>query len=111
QRVSGVRAPAPLFTSLLNYRHSPGFEWGIDSKPAVSVGIEGAEVLHVEERTNYPLMVAVDDTGVGFGVTAQVVAPLDPAAVCVMVCTALENVVALLETAPDTPVHLVDVMD
>ncbi|WP_198047089.1 non-ribosomal peptide synthetase [Kutzneria sp. 744] len=109
QRVSGVRAPAPVFTSLLNYRHSPVAAPGTD--PDQGMKFDGIQSLHAQERTNYPVALAVDDTGVGFAVTAKVVAPLDPNAVCAMVCTALENVVALLETVPDTPVRHVQVLD
>ncbi|MGH7746346.1 MAG: condensation domain-containing protein, partial [Candidatus Dormibacteria bacterium] len=49
QPASGVSPPTPLFTSLLNYRHSPAFEQQPDA------GIEGITVLHAQERTNYPL--------------------------------------------------------
>ena len=39
QRASGVPAPAPLFTALLNYRHSqPGAQ--------ETRGLDGIEVLH-----------------------------------------------------------------
>src|SRR5260370_13290268 len=45
QQASGVAAPAPLFTSILNYRHSqpPG--------PGERVGLEGVE-LRSEEHTS-----------------------------------------------------------
>ena len=50
QRCSGVPAPAPVFSALLNYRHSPGRDGGRDD-----ARLEGVEVLSAEERTNYPL--------------------------------------------------------
>ncbi|MDU0973351.1 MAG: amino acid adenylation domain-containing protein, partial [Actinomyces urogenitalis] len=49
QRCSGVAAPAPLFSALLNYRHSAA------GGAAEQAQWEGIEVLHAEERTNYPL--------------------------------------------------------
>ncbi|WP_208450766.1 condensation domain-containing protein, partial [Burkholderia anthina] len=48
QRCSGVAAPAPLFSALLNYRHNV-----IAAEPEnVDAGFE---FLHAQERTNYPL--------------------------------------------------------
>ncbi|WP_199923304.1 hypothetical protein, partial [Streptomyces sp. NRRL S-813] len=62
QRCSMVPAGTPLFTSLLNYRHSA--VESVDTEPAeVWAGITG---LGGEERTNYPLAVSVDDVGDGF---------------------------------------------
>src|SRR5260370_23878660 len=96
QQASGVAAPAPLFTSILNYRHSqpPG--------PGERVGLEGVELVYEQERTNYPLTVSVDDTGTGFVLTAHVVAPGDPQQVCALVHTAAANLVTVLEEAPAT---------
>jgi len=71
QRASGVAAPAPLFTSLLNYRHSPQRDSG-------RAGLDGIEVIHASGATNYPVTVSVDDDGTGFALTAEVAAPGDP---------------------------------
>ncbi|WP_162886469.1 condensation domain-containing protein, partial [Pseudomonas syringae] len=56
QRCSGVAAPLPLFSSLLNYRHSGVAEPSVESIEAW----RGIEVLSGEERTNYPLTLNVD---------------------------------------------------
>src|SRR6266540_1342178 len=68
QQASGVAAPAPLFTSILNYRHSqaPGPSAG---------GLEGIEMLRAREGTNYPLTVSIDDSGTGFAFTVHAAAP------------------------------------
>ncbi|WP_275563227.1 condensation domain-containing protein, partial [Streptomyces sp. 5-6(2022)] len=55
QRCSGVHASMPLFTSLLNYRHSAE-----TSDVTTAVG-DGFELLRGQGRTNYPLTVSVDD--------------------------------------------------
>ena len=70
---SGVAAPAPLFTTLLNYRHSPGVAAGGGGVLA------GVRVLFARERTNYPVTVSVDETGGGFSVKVQAMAPVDAA--------------------------------
>ncbi|WP_213291186.1 condensation domain-containing protein, partial [Bradyrhizobium sp. sGM-13] len=80
QRCSGVAAPAPLFSSILNYRHN--------AMPANSstdqnnAGVHGIEWLGGEERTNYPLMLAIEDYGQALGLAAQVVHPLSADRIC-----------------------------
>ena len=65
QRCSGVASPAPLFTTLLNYRY-------IAPSAASRSGIER---LGGRERTNYPLSIAINDHGealsLGMGKVAQ----------------------------------------
>ncbi|HLK00714.1 MAG TPA: condensation domain-containing protein, partial [Streptosporangiaceae bacterium] len=81
QQASGVTPPAPLFTTLLNYRHTQLTRQG-------SARIAGIEVLAGRERTNYPVTTSVDDTGSAFVITVQSVAPIDPAQVCRLIQTA-----------------------
>ena len=104
QQASGVAAPAPLFTSIFNYRHSAPIS------PAAGAG-EGIEVLFTRERTNYPLSVSVDDLGAGFGIAVAAVEPIDARQVCGLVHTAAANLAAVLEQAPATPLHAVQVLD
>ncbi|WP_416987086.1 amino acid adenylation domain-containing protein, partial [Streptomyces sp. T028] len=91
QQASGVQPPAPLFTSLFNYRHAhrpTGHRSG-----GTTGGLAGMRALLTLERTNYPLAVAVDDLGVGFGVTVDVVEPGDAGLVCGLLGTAVEGLV------------------
>ncbi|WP_431041737.1 non-ribosomal peptide synthase/polyketide synthase [Streptomyces sp. P1-3] len=108
QQASGVAADAPLFTSMLNYRHSTG-----SSQDVADIG-EGIELVFSRERTNYPLSVVVDDSGDGLGLTVDAVAPIDAGAVTAMVGTATESLVAVLERAleggPDLPLSAVEVL-
>ena len=104
QQASGVVPPAPLFTTLLNYRHSQ------PAAPGAGRGITGIEVLYGRPRTNYPVSVSVDDTGAGFILTIQSVAPADPAEVCALLATATAGLVGALEEAPQTPLHEVPVL-
>ena len=108
QRCSAVVAPAPLFSALLNYRHSPIEERA--SGGAAPPDWEGVETLYVEERTNYPLTLSVDDFGEGFQLTAQTQAPIVPHRVCDFMQVALERLVNTLEMAPETAARTIDVL-
>ncbi|HEU4556635.1 MAG TPA: AMP-binding protein, partial [Longimicrobium sp.] len=106
QRSSGVAAPAPLFTSLLNYRYLDG------GGRASGAGQPGGSVrgIRFEERTNYPVMLSVDDLGEEFTLVAQVAAPAEAERVCQMMHTALERLVEALEASPGRAIASIDVL-
>ena len=106
QRCSGVAAPAPLFTSLLNYRYARRER---ASQEAGQPG-EGVRGIRGQERTNYPVMLSVDDLGEAFSLAAQVAAPADAEQVCRMMHTALERLVEALEVAPGRAIGSIDVL-
>jgi amino acid adenylation domain-containing protein/natural product biosynthesis luciferase-like monooxygenase protein len=108
QRCSRVPAPAPLFTSLLNYRHNPEAE--NVSSPEKPWAWEGMQVLHMEERTNYPLVLSVDDLGQGFMLTAQTEAWVGPKRVCEYMIRALESLTRALETEPRAALSRLEVL-
>ncbi|MFE5613417.1 amino acid adenylation domain-containing protein, partial [Streptomyces sp. NPDC056540] len=99
QQASGLPAQTPLFTSLINYRHSASATLGAE------VSLEGVELHHVKERTNYPLSVSIDDTATEFVLTVRAAAPADPQAVCDALDTAVTNLVIALEAAPERPIR------
>ena len=106
QRCSAVPAPAPLFTSLLNYRHGT-----LARGEAAGRAWAGIRVAHSEQRTNYPVVLSVDDWGdAGFGLTVHVVDTLSAERVWLYMHTALEAVIAALETSPATPLATLDVL-
>ncbi|MGW8871157.1 amino acid adenylation domain-containing protein, partial [Streptomyces sp. NPDC055768] len=106
QAAGGVPASVPLFTTLFNYRHGNRVP-GDDSHAG---GMPGMTVLSTEDRTNYPLVVSVDDSGAGFVLTAGTAAPGDPELVCASLHTALESLITGLEEAPSTPLPAVEVL-
>ncbi|MFJ7498099.1 condensation domain-containing protein, partial [Streptomyces sp. NPDC097727] len=107
QRASGAVGDTPLFTSFLNYRRNPGED--------IDAGLEGGRVALVRERTNYPLVILVDDNGKGIEIAVDAVAPIDSLAVGILVRTASETLVSALESAldggPDLPLSAIDVLD
>ncbi len=86
-QASGVSADAPLFTALLNYRHSAPA--GSGTADTGTGAFDGIELLLSQERTKYPLVVSVDDTGTGLAVTTRAVAPIRPRDVCRWLVTAV----------------------
>ena len=100
QRCSGVVAPAPLFSAMLNYRHSAATDMA-----AIIEVAAGIQVLGAEERTNYPLTVNVDDLGEGFALTVMVHASLDARQIAGYLHTALDSLADALEQRPDTPLN------
>ncbi|MCG1042450.1 amino acid adenylation domain-containing protein [Mycetohabitans sp. B8] len=103
QRCSGVPAGTPLFNALLNYRHN-----AMDSSG--HSGLPGVELLSAQERTNYPLILSVEDDGQTLGLTAQSVSSLEPERVCAYMQQALQSLADVLEAAPDTAVQQLQVL-
>ncbi|MET9888589.1 condensation domain-containing protein, partial [Streptomyces sp. NPDC006430] len=99
QQVSGVPGDTPLFTSMFNYRHNAS----LSSNGVAGAGQDthGFRTLLAQERTNYPLSVAVNDGGKELRLAIDAVGPIDPQAVAALVATATENLVAALEEALD----------
>nr|WP_163500586.1 non-ribosomal peptide synthetase [Halomonas socia] len=95
QRCSGLSGGSPLFTSLLNYRYSALQEEGTPTHTW-----EGMEVLSGQERTNYPIGMAVDDSGEGFQLVGQVSRTIGAQRLCDYMCSAVAGIVESLQTAP-----------
>ncbi|RAW82688.1 non-ribosomal peptide synthetase, partial [Photorhabdus laumondii] len=103
QRCSGVSGEAPLFSALLNYRHS--------AQPVTTDAIiSGIEVLSEQERTNYPFVLSVEDFGHALGLTAQIIQPIDPERICGYMQQALESLAEALEQRPETPVRALNIL-
>ncbi|HEU5138276.1 MAG TPA: amino acid adenylation domain-containing protein [Steroidobacteraceae bacterium] len=96
QRCSSIAGSRPLFSAVLNYRHSsPGRSAVLEEK--------GMRVLEAQERSNYPLLIAVSDLGESFDVVAQTDPRVDPQRVAGYLHEALASVVDALESAPSSP--------
>ena len=107
QQASGIAGDAPLFTALFNYRHIGRGAAPAPETPSTG-GIRG---IRVEERTNYPLTVSVNDFGGDrFEVMVQAVTAIDPEAVGELVRTALAQVVAALAGDADTDLSTLEVL-
>jgi len=106
QRCSGVAAPSPLFSAMLNYRHSVSEE----QLQANRLAWQGIENLSSEERTNYPLSFNVDDLGQGFDLTAMTPSQIGAARVCGYMQQALAGLVEALEQTPQQALNRLPVL-
>ncbi|TFF01577.1 amino acid adenylation domain-containing protein, partial [Pseudomonas sp. BCA14] len=98
QRCSGVAQSTPLFSALLNYRHTPAAHTGLTAE--IEQAWHGMRFLTAEERTNYPVSLSVNDLGEDFSLDALTVASVDPHLICGYLVTLLEQLVDALEHSP-----------
>jgi amino acid adenylation domain-containing protein len=96
QRCSSIAGTTPLFTSLLNFRHSVS-----DAESASAAGVR--VVARGEAWTNYPITMTVDDLGDGFSLMAKVDRRIGAHRMLDCLSTALESLCRALERAPHTP--------
>jgi len=102
QRCSGIRAGAPLFTALLNYRHNA---------PIPEPRTAGIHIVDSGEAfTSYPITLVVDDLGEGFSLIAQTDSRIDPRRLMAYLQTALQSLVRSLQQASDTPALMLQIL-
>ncbi len=104
QRCSSVAGSAPLFTALLNYRHS------VSTLEAQWSTAQAVRMLALHERTNYPVTLSVDDLGAGFTLNAQTDRRIDPRRLTSYVRTAISSLVDALEQEASTPILALTVL-
>ncbi|OTA16216.1 Amino acid adenylation [Xenorhabdus vietnamensis] len=110
QRCSGVAQPMPLFSALLNYRHSHMDNGQSGDAETVDSTWAGVRILAAEERTNFPITLSVDDMGIGFHLTAQTVTSIDPARMTGYLVTAIGGLIDALIHNPQLPILQVPVL-
>ena len=100
QGFSRVALPAPLFTTLLNYRHSASNAAG--TARGVMGSADGLRILRTRERSHYPIMVAVDEFAGGFELIAQAPRQTGAARVAALMAAALSVLAKALAGMPET---------
>jgi amino acid adenylation domain-containing protein len=108
QQCSAVPAPEPLFSALFNYRHAGSGGGGGGGGTSTARGPRQA--VHVMERSNYPLNLAVNDWGDRFSLSVQAEAEVGAQRVCAMMHRALVGLVGALEEAPERPLRSIEVL-
>jgi len=108
QRCSKVAAPTPLFSALLNCRHSEGAT-GVPVKEPLQLW-EGIECLRAEKRSMHLLTLTVDDLAEGFRLSAQAHTRTSPSRVCKFMRRALESLAEALAVSPGAAVYGLEVL-
>ncbi len=90
-QASGLPATEPLFSTLLNFRHSAGNSDGLAHH------WPGLQVLEVSESATFVIDLAVDDEGDALGLSVEVDGRLDPGLPCRLMRDALAQ---LLQSLP-----------
>ncbi|PBP34939.1 non-ribosomal peptide synthetase, partial [Pseudomonas syringae] len=106
QRCSGVAAPTPLFSALLNYRHSVVG----DVSAQAAAAWEGIESFGTEDNTNYPLTLNVDDLGDAFTLTIQAVQQINAQCIGEYMQVALHSLVEALEHTPHAALNSLSIL-
>ncbi|WP_187626180.1 non-ribosomal peptide synthetase, partial [Pseudomonas congelans] len=106
QRCSGVAAPTPLFSALLNYRHSVVSDVSAEAATAW----EGIESFGTEDHTNYPLTLNVDDLGDDFTLTIQAVQQINAQRIGEYMQVALRSIVEALEHTPQAALNSLSIL-
>lgn len=108
QRCSGVGSPLPLFTSILNYRHTEEgalvYENGLPQ-----LNWQGIKVMRDDERTHYPITFSINDLGQSFVLTLQSVNGIDGTLLLNCFIQAVEKLVDALANSPDLPLVAVNI--
>ncbi|HEY4282806.1 MAG TPA: amino acid adenylation domain-containing protein [Chthoniobacterales bacterium] len=101
QRCSRVAPPLPLFTTLLNYRHNHVTP---ESKRDASAhwSFEGVRLIALEERSNYPIVLCIDDYGDAFTLVLHAVASIDGNA---LVHSTIDSIIAVIEELAAAATH------
>ncbi|WP_405047902.1 amino acid adenylation domain-containing protein [Rheinheimera soli] len=105
QRASGVAANRPLFTSMLNYRHSS--EAGAAGQQGLAAEFE---IIGGQERNNYPFTLAVDDLASDFGLNIQIDRSIDAERVMAYSQTIIRRLVDALCQSSEQPVTELSVL-
>jgi amino acid adenylation domain-containing protein len=107
QRCSAVPVSTPLFSSLFRYRR------GQSSQEVYRIAAGVSDVVQngcVDERTGYPFVLSVDDLGDQLKFVAQAPASIGALRICQFMHTALASLIEALESAPATPVSMLNIL-
>ncbi|MDN2718860.1 condensation domain-containing protein, partial [Janthinobacterium sp. SUN120] len=106
QRCSGLENSVPLFSAILNYRHTA------PSEEAAEADADERDIALIafKERTNYPMTISVDDLGDEFLIDAHVHCSVAPARVIAYLEQALTGIVRALQSQPDQVVASISVL-
>jgi len=107
QRCSGLAPNTPVFSALLNYRHSRSDSFSGEGEIEIA---EGMHYIGGRDLTNYPFSLYVDDLGEDFVLTAEIHVSVSAQRVCGLVEQALRALAQALEEEPGRALSALDVL-
>jgi amino acid adenylation domain-containing protein len=105
QSCSRIAAPTPLFSALLNYHHTRN-----NRTREQLLAWKGIEILRIEEWTNYPFVLSVENIGEDFCLHMQVARGIDAKRVSRYMCVVLQNLIDALELTPQLTLRALQVL-
>lgn len=105
QSCSRIAAPTPLFSALFNYHHTRN-----NSTPEQLRAWKGIEVLRVEERSNFPFLLSVEDIGEDFCLHTQVASGIGAERISRYMRIVLQGLTAALESTPEMAVNALEML-
>lgn len=104
QQSSGLPTNVPLFSAMLNYRHSYEIK---DANGLLNMGSSdlAIELLAGQERTNYPFNLSVDDFGERFELVMQIDQSVDVERIMTYMQNALTGLVNALTDKPEQAIN------
>lgn len=103
-RCAGVTGVGPLFNSVVNFRHA---RFHPDVERSIA---EGIRIIASRYRTNYPIVVSIDDTETDFVLTVQAVSQIQPGLLAEYLLTATSQLIEALESNSQSPVSALRVI-
>ncbi|KAF9343084.1 hypothetical protein BGX26_006288, partial [Mortierella sp. AD094] len=103
QRCSGVTPGAPLFNAILNCRNHIG-------QSSKMSNIAGITFLDVQQRTNYPITMNVDDFGTELSLTCQATHSIDALQICLYMQESLRNLLDALCNTPSMQARDIEIL-
>src|SRR3569833_2085717 len=106
QRCSALPGHLPLFSTLLNYRHSSADR----VRAAAPLGHDGPQLIASRRHTNYPFTLSIDDVGEDFALTVEAIQRELAERVCEYLSRAMFEALRALEKAPQSPAWSIEVL-
>ncbi|NQZ08923.1 MAG: amino acid adenylation domain-containing protein, partial [Algicola sp.] len=112
QQCTSLVGDTPLFSAMLNYRHSaPADDTAMDElESAADTAGPDFTVIGGQERTNFPFNLSVDDWGDGFGLDVQIDSSLDAQRITDYIQTVVAGLVNALAATPTMAAQHVSIL-
>ncbi|MBO9883270.1 non-ribosomal peptide synthetase [Xanthomonas sp. D-109] len=110
QKAANLPNGIPLFTSVINYRHSSAKDRSVSSAVVPDIAVDKVEFIAQHEGNNYPLTLSVDDYGTSFKFMIQAATGIDPELILSLVRVSLANIVDALSAASPVSLNALSVL-